>query len=373
MLDTLKKYLYEKQYILDEHGRLVLANPELLLEYVKVKSESLFETYRTEKQKIVKLEIFDDFFRILKNDIKYIKLPEMSGTFPTQKEKDKYINLTILARTFSSYLGNIFANYHTKLLNTNRMIEEELSFSGIIIDYNDLYLRATRDYFMTLQGKEENIGYKYKNLNPKEFVDISTGQTHKIKTGKITDEINRPIMQRCYLAAFAFPVLIEKLLIANIFKKRINELFKRLDDLLFYKVITLTEDEKILYKILRPEGNKVVSGKSELQVKTELYKMFLKYRLANEQEDKFILTGNDEKLGKLSLNGILKTKYSKKIMKSEYRDLLIKIFDTEQLNYRNNIVHGNEPFYDCYNITFSSVLLQLIWDLGKDEEFIKLF
>ena len=122
--------------------------------------------------------------------------------------------------------------------------------------------------------------------------------------------------------------------------------------------------------LLKPLGNKFLSGKSVSQIRNELYEMFFKYKLANEKEDKFILTGNSEDLGRISLNNILKTSYSKKIMKSEYRNLLIKIFDTDQLNYRNNVMHGNEPFYDCYNITFSAVLLQLIWDLGKDEEFI---
>ncbi len=112
MADKLKKYLYRKAYKKDENGRLVLINPELLIEYISEKSKELFESYRTKKQEEIKLEILNDFFRILKNDEKYEILPESIGIFNTKKDEEHYINTTILSRTMSSYLGNIFTNTH---------------------------------------------------------------------------------------------------------------------------------------------------------------------------------------------------------------------------------------------------------------------
>ncbi len=98
--------------------------------------------------------------------------------------------------------------------------------------------------------------------------------------------------------------------------------------------------------------------------------MFLKYKAVNEEDDKLILTGMSDQYGKLTLNSLLETKYSKNILKSEYYKLLIRIFDTTNLNYRNNVMHGNEPIYNCYDITFSAILLQIIWDIINNEAFI---
>ena len=131
------------------------------------------------------------------------------------------------------------------------MLIAEFNFSGMIIDYNDLYFRAVKDYFMVLEGKEKDIGYEYKNTIPKEFTDVYTGKSHKMETGKISNDINRPIIQRCYSSTLAFPILIEKILTANIYKKRLAELLEGVDNLLFYKVIKLTESEKILYNIIK--------------------------------------------------------------------------------------------------------------------------
>lgn len=371
MADKLKKYLYRKTYKKDENGRLVLINPELLIKYISEKSKELFESYRTKKQEEIKLEILNDFFRILKNDKKYEILPESIGTFNTKKDEEHYINTTILSRTMSSYLGNIFTNYHAMLLKSNQMITEELNLSGIVIDYNDLYFRAMSDYFQILLTGEKDIGYKYKNLIPKEFTDITTEKTFKIETNEIPKEIKRPISQNSYTSTLSFPILIEKILTEKIYKKKLEEAFKKIDDLLFYKAIELTKDEQILYNIINKPGDKILSGKSKDQLKKELYEMFLKYKAVNEEDDKLILTGMSDKYGKLTLNSLIKTKYSKNILKSEYYKLLIKIFDTTNLNYRNNVTHGNEPIYNCYDITFSAILLQIIWDIINNEAFIE--
>ncbi len=370
MADKLKKYLYIKTYEKDENGRLVLINPELLIEYISGKSKELFESYRNKKQVEIKLEIINDFFRISKNDRKYTILPESIGIFNTKKDEEHYINTTILSMTMSSYLGNIFTNYHTMLLKSNQMIIEELNLSGIVIDYNDLYFRAMSDYFQILLNGEKDIGYKYKNLIPKEFIDINTGKTFKIQTDEIAKNIKRPMNQNSYISTLAFPILIEKILTEKIYKKKLDEALKKINELLFYKAIELTGDEQILYNIISSPGDKILSGKSKDQLKKEVYEMFFKYKAVNEEDDKLILTGMSDKYGKLTLNSLLKNKYSKNILKVEYYKLLIKIFDTTNLNYRNNIMHGNEPIYNCYDITFSSILLQIIWDIINNEAFI---
>lgn len=370
MEDKLKKYLYRKTFKKDENGRIVLMNPELLIKYINERSIELFESYRTKKHEEIKLEILKDFFRILKNDKKYTILPELIGTFNTEKDKEHYIDITILSMTMSRYLGNIFTNYHTMLLKSEQMITGELNLSGIVIDYNDLYFRAMRDYFQILENGEKDIGYKHKNLIPREFTDINTGKTCKIETNEIPKEIKRPISQNSYTSTLAFPILIEKILTEKIYKKKLDESFKKIDDLLFYKAIELDKDEQILYDIINKPGNKILSGKSKCQLKKELYEMFLKYKAVNEEDDKLILTEISDKFGKLTLNSLLKTKYSKKILKPEYHKLLVNIFDTDGLNYRNNVMHGNEPIYNCYDITFSAILLQIIWDIINNEAFI---
>ncbi len=52
---------------------------------------------------------------------------------------------------------------------------------------------------------------------------------------------------------------------------------------------------------------------------------------------------------------------------TNYHSMLLK---SNQM-ITENVMHGNEPIYNCYDITFSAILLQIIWDIINNEAFIE--
>jgi hypothetical protein len=142
------------------------------------------------------------------------------------------------------------------------------------------------------------------------------------------------------------------------------------------KVIILTEKEEEYYNIFRVNGNKTFFKKQN-EVRTNLYEMFTKYNIIEDNEDMklmlleeyFEIKDGRREFRKLTLGSIINSKYAKSIIKKQYFKLLNTLFSPNELNIRNNIAHGNNQNIDYLCIGITSVMMQLLWDIIRKDIF----
>ena len=112
----MEEYLYQKEYVMLNNMQLHLSNPEPMLKYIDEKVEKLIKVKSKNEEINIKLEILDEFYKILKYDAKNTICPEPLGHFETKEEKDELIKKKIKINDLVYYLGNICINYHKKLI-----------------------------------------------------------------------------------------------------------------------------------------------------------------------------------------------------------------------------------------------------------------
>lgn len=154
--------------------------------------------------------------------------------------------------------------------------------------------------------------------------------------------------------------------------KLLYDSIDKMHELLKANKIILTDREKELYDTFSSHGNKSISG-SEIDTMTNIYNMFVKYNILNEDSDyKMILVGESKEKNKKitrTLGGIINSKYANTVIVPEYMKLIKWLFSTENLNLRNNTMHGNNTNYDYFGICFPCVMLCLFWDIGTNSIF----
>ena len=104
--DDLDRLLYFLNLKILKHRVLIYVDKVEKLIKVKSKNEEIN----------IKLEILDEFYKILKYDAKNTICPEPLGHFETKEEKDELIKKKIKINDLVYYLGNICINYHKKLI-----------------------------------------------------------------------------------------------------------------------------------------------------------------------------------------------------------------------------------------------------------------
>lgn len=91
----MEEYLYQKEYVMLNNMQLHLSNPEPMLKYIDEKVEKLIKAKSKNEEINIKLEILDEFYKILKYDFKNTICPEPLGYFETKEEKDELIKKKI--------------------------------------------------------------------------------------------------------------------------------------------------------------------------------------------------------------------------------------------------------------------------------------
>lgn len=165
----MEEYLYQKEYVMLNNMQLHLSNPEPMLKYIDEKVEKLIKAKSKNEEINIKLEILDEFYKILKYDFKNTICPEPLGYFETKEEKDELIKKKIKINDFVYYLGNICINYHKKLISKEYRGRVPIITNEATIKFNEIYIRALNEYFETLKGNEykgifENPPKKQQNL-----------------------------------------------------------------------------------------------------------------------------------------------------------------------------------------------------------------
>lgn len=377
----MEEYLYQKEYVMLNNMQLHLSNPEPMLKYIDEKVEKLIKAKSKNEEINIKLEILDEFYKILKYDAKNTICPEPLGYFETKEEKDELIKKKIKINDFVYYLGNICINYHKKLIAKEYRGRVPIITNEATIKFNEIYIRALNEYFETLKGNEykgifENPPKKQQNLQIIRMIEYS-GVVFPMAEPLTNNKIECIRDEHAYGTAFILPTLIERFLIIQLDSKILKNLMKELKDKIEKENIKLTDEEKQYYNIITEKGDKTIFA-SEKFIRANIYKMFIKYRIINEEDEdikllilhEYINKKDDKKIkNKLTLGSVIVSPYANSLIKKQYTKLLNLIFDPNELNMRNNIAHINNESSDYLCLGDTAVLMQLLWDIITEDIF----
>lgn len=377
----MEEYLYQKEYVMLNNMQLHLSNPEPMLKYIDEKVEKLIKAKSKNEEINTKLEILDEFYKILKYDSKNTICPEPLGHFETKEEKDELIKKKIKINDLVYYLGNICINYHKKLISKEYRGRVPIITNEATIKFNEIYIRALNEYFETLKGNEykgifENPPKKQQNLQIIRMIEYR-GVVFPMAEPLTNNKIECIRDEHAYGTAFILPTLIERFLIIQLDSKILKNLMKELKDKIEKENIKLTDEEKKYYNIITEKGDKTIFA-SEKFIRANIYKMFIKYQIISENDDdikllilhEYIDKKDDKKRkNKLTLGSVIVSPYANSLIKKQYTKLLNLIFDPNELNMRNNIAHINNESSDYLCLGDTAVLMQLLWDIITEDIF----
>lgn len=377
----MEEYLYQKEYVMLNNMQLHLSNPEPMLKYIDEKVEKLIKAKSKNEEINIKLEILDEFYKILKYDAKNTICPEPLGYFETKEEKDELIKKKIKINDFVYYLGNICINYHKKLIAKEYRGRVPIITNEATIKFNEIYIRALNEYFEKLKGNEykgifENPPKKQQNLQIIRMIEYR-GVVFPMAEPLTNNKIECIRDEHAYGTAFILPTLIERFLIIQLDSKILKNLMKELKDKIEKENIKLTDEEKQYYNIITEKGDKTIFA-SEKFIRANIYKMFIKYRIINEEDEdikllilhEYINKKDNKKIkNKLTLGSVIVSPYANSLIKKQYTKLFNLIFDPNELNMRNNIAHINNESSDYLCLGYTAVLMQLLWDIITEDIF----
>lgn len=377
----MEEYLYQKEYVMLNNMQLHLSNPEPMLKYIDEKVEKLIKAKSKNEEINIKLEILDEFYKILKYDAKNTICPEPLGHFETKEEKDELIKKKIKINDLVYYLGNICINYHKKLIAKEYREIVPIITNEATIKFNEIYIRALNEYFETLKGNEykgifENPPKKQQNLQIIRMIEYR-GVVFPMAEPLTNNKIECIRDEHAYGTAFILPTLIERFLIIQLDSKILKNLMKELKDKIEKENIKLTDEEKQYYNIITEKGDKTIFA-SEKFIRANIYKMFIKYRIINEEDEdikllilhEYINKKDNKKIkNKLTLGSVIVSPYANSLIKKQYTKLFNLIFDPNELNMRNNIAHINNESSDYLCLGDTAVLMQLLWDIITEDIF----
>ena len=347
---SIPEYCYIKKYQFYKPGLLELTNAEEALLYIESKVNILSNITTHEEEIMCKLEIFREFMEIYKYDCKTAILPELIGTFKNNEEKQILSSLKLLIEDFGLYLGGIFCRYHIiKAQNTNSI--PILTCPRFIVNYDELYLKAVNEYFATLLRTPYAFNMKGVFVDNRQIIEEP--RVHSVGT------------------TFILPVLIEHFLIIHlqnsILKKAINKLKVKVDN----KEISLNTTEEQDYKTFMEAiklKSAIING-NQKQTMLRLYRLFIKTGVLDDNRDNQLILVGEYGNVKITLGAVLNSKYAKRVIHKEYFDLITILFESQKMNIRNCIMHGNNATYDYLAIGIASVMLQLLWDIAYQDIF----
>lgn len=359
----MENFLYKKNYIMNNKNNLYLTNPEPMLQYIDKKVVELIQEQDGEKRAELKTKILDDVYKIIKFDVKNSTFPEPRGSFESENEKKLLINKHIAKLSFIYYLGNIYLNYHTNLILNPELSKRIPVISNMktTIRFEEIYDRALKEYLDTLYIGKQNMDRLAQEMT-------QNGQTKPIV---ITHE-------HAYGTTFILPTLIERFLIIQLDSKIMHSLFEELSQKIKLEKIILTEEEQKFYDIFSSSEMVKEIPRSPKYGRKFLYDMFLKYKIVTEEDKdtkliffKEFIDIKNGKNSKITLGNMITSKYINSFFKKEYSKLLNMLFKPEELNVRNNIAHANSENSDYLSLPITSIMMQLLWDILREDIFEK--
>lgn len=371
----MENYLYKKQFAIRTNETLLLLNQEKAKEYSNNKVKLLLSAEN--KEKII-LTILKEFEEIYHYDLETAEI-----TFEIEEEVRK---IEILKEDIRLYLGDIFSNYHIELLKNNKGIRI-IDFRKFVIDYNELYDEALTDYLRVLTKQDYIDIFKLKEMRKKNTNKIEQINLFPMEDAiyerkeyrgvlapfpvPIPEHLKPNIKEKSYLASYSFSAMIDYLLILKIVSFYVRLGVKKIEE----EKIKLTKNEQQMIDILKLD-NVRIEKYGEKDWYGFIKKIFKKRDIFKDENIYKII----EKKTSLTIGQIISADYEvtmKSIIKEEYYQLMVELFDIHHLNIRNDIMHLNDANEDYFSIEFAAILLELLWIISsnkifKEEELAKI-
>ena len=351
----MEKFCYKKIYK-QVDGCVTLINPDMAIKYNEEKIRGLYASTNPTEMRQRKLQMLKEFQQIYKYDIEHAIRPELFGFFQTDEDKKKFSNTKQLIDDLGLYIGNIFFSYHEDLYQLRHYIPL-VRLPIMVVDYNELYDCAIREYYRVMLGIEHPVKVREKE-------EVCESNRSAIPKGK-----------HAPTATFILPSLIEAFLEIELQNRMLFQNLKKIQTLILNKENSLSKEEEMLCgAFLSGEESRTFLENRE-SIMGKMYRIFVKYAtLKEDTENQLILTGRvvKKKGGTLSetLGTMLRTSYAESQIAPEYYWLLRQLFDVDKVNFRNNVMHAGFATYDYLDIRFVSIMLQLIWDIASHDMFV---
>ena len=186
----------------------------------------------------------------------------------------------------------------------------------------------------------------------------------------IPEHLKPKIRGKSYIASYSFSAMIDYLLILKIISFYVRLGVKKIEE----KKLNLTQEEQNIIEILK--FNVRVGNYKEKDFYHLVKEMFQNYKIFEDENIYKII----EKKTSLTIGQMINAEYEttmKSIIKEEYYQLIVELFDTHHLNIRNDIMHLNDANEDYFSIEFAAILLELLWIISgnkifKEEELAKI-
>lgn len=333
---------YKKIFLSSKSENIAFGQPYLhditpVEEDVNSFVDKLINADNEDKRHLVKIQLLREFRDIYEYDCKTAEWTKDNAIDISKLERKR----KILGQDITLYLGNIYKFFHKEYA---LKYDDTAFHPNTFVDYGEMYWYAVNDYFGKLQGYETTIYWR-----------------------KCSQIENYAKSNKSYLAAFILPVLIERTLNVKFRNLALSNILSEVDKLNSLSV--LNEEQRRLVDSFREANKKggIFQGDPKV-VLGKLWGAFCKLRVVNKHNDKELEQWIIDE--KLTLSKILKSQYFHYYILPEYQALFCWLFDDNYLNLRNIAMHGTNKSYNYFSLYFSSIMLQLFWDMQRQEIYI---
>lgn len=347
---------YPKRFVYNNYTWKI-ENMDGLNKYLDEKIDEFKACYQKEGEKSFKKNLIKEFFEIYDYDCTNSSITVEEGTKIDNKE-----NKNLLVNEMTFVLGNVFLGTHYEIVH-RKMNYQTLNILNRVINYNELYYEALNSYFLNLIG-----------VRMPEIIDLDKSIYGLIPKEQL--EIIKMSHRHCILTTYAMLPLIEYLLCEKLASIMMYNSIKKMFYKLSKREISLSAEDLNLFSKFNfnlYESKAYTYKENELD---ELYSKLTFYGvLKDDMANKEILTRHKwdkkgKKLGKVMLGDLLENSFFEQKCEPEYFKIFKIIFGRRNLNLRNNIMHGTGSYFDYFNITFTSILVQLCWDIINNHVFV---
>lgn len=227
---------------------------------------------------------------------------------------------------------------------------------SIIMIYGRALTRVHEEFYKVNNSfKTSNFSDYYPGINLDDiFTEFESRYSNSIKSWVTTQKHD-------YGATFIILSLLERSVLDTIYAKTIKYELLKLKTRLENKEIILTKDEEKFIETIMTvylENKTITAFKDIDDIKINIYELLSKYNnlKSNTKRDlKSLLINRAYTLG-----SCLNNTYTKMFIDENILKLMKIIFDKDELNLRNDIMHcnTNKP-YDPFDMGFTSIFFQL--------------
>lgn len=190
----------------------------------------------------------------------------------------------------------------------------------------------------------------------------SAGESKTLYVAEKNKKISRP--PNAIAATYIFPTLLEQILLLTFENKLIRKWIFAIKQKLENQEISLMQNEKNIYNaFIGAIGSGKLFPDKKRNILRSVWNIGEKYGVWNEDDDRCILLGKNDKGDDYTLGSLIKSKAASKYLRPEYSYTLNLLFGKKYLNLRNLIAHGDQSDFDYLHLGYVAVMYQFFIDI----------